>query len=252
MSTREEARGALMAQATLVEMQMKEGQTLLDRFAHEGISVTAAGWVKESDSGEWYLYLATPLVSEDGATRLVYRRMNAVIRKMEEEGFRMYPFDKKVIGPDDPIARDMVAHRQSRPGGPPTQFLGSRLGDLYVDEAYIYPPPATPEEQAGIQLWECGRTELRPGIGPAGLCRVAVIDLENQTVLRKRTYRGAMANPQPLSEGQLEVTWAEGGAVRIVGPELQQRWSWSQPRATWEEGGPPPEAILRAIFSAMG
>jgi hypothetical protein len=233
-------------------MQIKEGQTLLERLAHEGIAVTAAGWVKESDSGDWYLYLATPLVGEDGATTPAYRRVNAVIRKMEQEGFRMDPFDKKVIGPHDPIARDMAAHRVARPGGPPTPFRGSRLGDLYVEEAYIYPPLPNPEEQAGIQLWECGRTELRPGIGPAGLCRVVVIDLENKAVLQKRTYRGTMANPQPLSPGQLEVTWAEGGVVRIIGSAAQQRWRWSQPRATWEEGGCPPDKVLQAIFTAMG
>jgi hypothetical protein len=241
-----------MAQAALVEMQIKEGQTLLERLAHEGIAVTAAGWVKESDSGDWFLYLATPLVGEDGATRPAYGRVNAVIRKMEEEGFRMDPFDKKVIGPHDPIARDLVAHRQARPGGPPTPFRRSQLGELYVEEAYIYPPLATPEEQAGIRLWESGRTELRPGIGPAGLCRMVVIDLENQTVLQKGTYRGTMANPQPLSPGRLEVTWAEGGAVRIIGSAAQQRWRWSQPRASWEEGGCPPDKVLNAILTAMG
>ena len=51
-----------MAQASLVEMQIIEGQTLIDRLTHEGIGVTAAAWVKESESGDWYLYLATPLV----------------------------------------------------------------------------------------------------------------------------------------------------------------------------------------------
>jgi hypothetical protein len=123
---------------------------------------------------------------------------------------------------------------------------------LYADEAYIYPPPATPEEQVGIQLWECGRMELRPGIGPAGLCRVVVIDQENQTVLHKKMYRGTMADPQSLSPDQLEVTWTEGGAVRIIGPAAQQRWRWSQPLAAWEEGGCPPDEILQAIFAAMG
>src|SRR5713101_8290097 len=103
-----------MAQAALVEMQLKDGQTLLDRLAHEGIAVPAAGWVKESDSGDWYFYLTTPLVRKGGATRPAYRRVNAVIRKMQEEGFGMDPFAIKVIGPHDPIARDMVAHR----GGP--------------------------------------------------------------------------------------------------------------------------------------
>ena len=100
-----------MAQATLVEMQINEGQRLIDRLAQEGIAVTAAAWVKESESGDWYLYLATPLVGEDGATRPAYRRVNTVIREMKKEGFWMDPVEIKVIGPHDPIAKDMVAHR---------------------------------------------------------------------------------------------------------------------------------------------
>jgi hypothetical protein len=85
--------------------------------------------------------------------------------------------------------------------------------------------------------------ELRPGVGPAGLCRVVVIDLENQAFVHKRMYRGAMAHPQSLSPGQLEVTWAERGAVRIIGSAPQQRRRWSQSRATWEEGGCPPDEV---------
>src|ERR1700682_1609875 len=160
-----------MAQATLVEMQINEGQRLIDRLAQEGVAVTAAAWVKESESGDWYLYLATPLVGEGGGKRPAYHRINTVIREMLKEGFGMDPFEKKVIGPHDPIAKDMVANRGGRPGGPPTPFRGSRLGDLALEEAYIYPPPATREEAAGIQLWECGRIPLKPGIGQAGLCR---------------------------------------------------------------------------------
>jgi hypothetical protein len=241
-----------MAEATLVDMQLKEGQRLIDRLAREGVAVTAAAWVKESESGDWYLYLATPLVGEGGGKRAAYHRVNEVIRKMQEEGFGMDPFAKKVIAPADPIASDLVARHEGRPGGPPTPFRGGRLGDLAVDEAYIYPRPPTAEEAAGIQLWERGDTELRPGIGRAGLCHVVVIDLENQALAQDRRYRGIRADAQPLSDGQVEVTWTEGGAVRIVGPEARQRWTWSQARGTWEEGGYPPEAILRAILAALG
>src|SRR5713226_5821339 len=116
-----------MAQAALVEMQIKEGQTLIERLAHEEIAVTAAGWVKESDSGDWYLYLATPLVGEDRSTRTAYRRINAVLRKMEEEGFGMDSFAIRVISPQDLIAKDMAAHREARPAGPPRRFRGNRL-----------------------------------------------------------------------------------------------------------------------------
>src|SRR5438552_18981092 len=126
-----------MDQATLVEIQIQDGERLIDRLSEEGIAVTAACWVKESESGQWFLYLATPLVGEDGATRPAYRRVNRVIREMQKEGFGMDPFEKKVTGAHDPIAKDMVANRGGRPGGPPTPFRGSRLGDLAVEEAYI-------------------------------------------------------------------------------------------------------------------
>jgi hypothetical protein len=129
-----------MAQATLVEMEIKEGQRLIDWLTQAGVVVTAAAWVHETESGDWYLYLATPLVGEDGATRAAYRPINTVIREMEKEGFGMDPFAKKVVGPHDPIAKDIVAHRRGRPGGALTPFRGSRLGDLDIEEAYIYPP----------------------------------------------------------------------------------------------------------------
>jgi hypothetical protein len=232
-------------------MQLVDGQTLIDRLTYEGIAVTAGAWVKESESGDWYLYLATPLVSADGGTRPAYRRINTVIRKMEKEGFGMDLLAIKVIGPHDPIATDMLAHRAG-PARTPTRFRGSRLGNLDIDEAYVYAPPPTPEELTGMQLWECGRTELRPGIGPAGLCRMVVIDLQTQAVIQRKTYRGAMDNPQSRRAGQLEVTWSEGGAVRIIGGASGQRWRWSQSRGIWEEGGCPPDEVLQAIFTAMG
>lgn len=245
-----------MAQTALVEMQIKEGERLIGRLTREGVAVTAAAWVKESESGDWYLYLATPLVGEEGGKKPAYHRVNTIIREMQDEGLGMDPFEKKVIGPHDPIAKDMAANRSSRPTGPTTPFRGSRLGDLAVEEAYIYPPTATREEAAGIQLWECGRSQLKPGIGQAGLCRAAVIDLENQALLQDRRYRGTMANPQSLQHGQIEVTWAEGGAIRIVGlaigSEAAQRWKWSQPRVTWEETGCPPDKVLHAIYTALG
>src|ERR1700693_654112 len=117
-----------MAQATLVEMQIKDGQRLIDRLAWEQVTLKAAAWVKECESGDWYLYLATPLVGKGGATRPAYRRVNEVIREMQQEGFGMDPFEIKVIGPHDPISTDMVARRSGRPGGSPTHFRGSRLG----------------------------------------------------------------------------------------------------------------------------
>jgi hypothetical protein len=138
-----------MAQIPLVETQIREGQRLLDRLAREGVAVTAAAWVQEGESGDWYLYLATPLVTEAGGKKPAYRRVYAVIREMETEGdFGIDPFAVKVIGPQDPTARAMTLQRAGRPATTPTWFRGARLGELAVEAAYIYPVAANPEEAA--------------------------------------------------------------------------------------------------------
>ena len=120
-------------------MQLEDGQHFLDRLAAEGVEVTAAFWAKESEYGEWYLYLVTSLVSEDGATREAYGRVIDVTDAMRREGFVFDPFDVKVIAPSNPIAKAAVAARDPSPGKRVIPFRGSRLGKLAVDEAYIYP-----------------------------------------------------------------------------------------------------------------
>jgi hypothetical protein len=131
-------------------MEIQNGQRLIDRLVQEGIAVVAACWVRESESGDWYLYLATPLVGEDGATRPAYHRVNIVIRAMQKEGILLGPIEKKVIGPHDPIARDVVASLGRRPPRTLTRYQGGRLGDLPFEEAFVYPPTAKPEKAAGV------------------------------------------------------------------------------------------------------
>jgi hypothetical protein len=138
-----------MAKIPLVEMQIQDGQLLLDRLTREGVAVTAACWVNESESGDWYLYLVTPLVSADGSKKSAYRRVNTVIRAMQQEGIWI-EVDKKVIRPDDPIAKDIVAYRDRLPVRRPRWFREGRLGDLAVEAAYIYPLTANPDEAAGV------------------------------------------------------------------------------------------------------
>jgi hypothetical protein len=141
-----------MAQSTLIGLQITEGQRLIERLVQEGIPITAAAWVKEYDSGDWYLYIATPLVSRNRGTGPAYRPVNTVIRAMEDEGFGLDFFDKKLLGVNDPRTKDILAHRKGRPGGPPTPFRGARLGNLAIDEAYIYPPLPPGEEGAGGEV----------------------------------------------------------------------------------------------------
>ncbi len=96
-----------MDQGTLVGDQITEGQKVIGRLVENGVPVTAACWMKESDGGIWFLYLVTPLVGEDGGTRPAYRRINDVIRALPQP-LGIDPFHIKAVGPSEPAARIAV------------------------------------------------------------------------------------------------------------------------------------------------
>ena len=100
---------------------------------------SAVFWPVRVEKHEWKR--GVHYVGEDGATRSAYRRVNMVIREMQKEGFAIDPFEIKLIGPHDPMARDMLTEGGSRLARTPTRFRGNRLGELTVEEAYIYAPP---------------------------------------------------------------------------------------------------------------
>ncbi len=131
-----------MDQGILVESQIREGQELIDVLAENGVAVTAACWVKESDGGMWFLYLVTPLVGEGGSTGLAYRRINAVLRALPQS-LGIDHFQIKAIGPSDAVGQAIRDFQRRYPNRPAWWYDGSSLGGVSIDAAYIYPPPVT-------------------------------------------------------------------------------------------------------------
>jgi hypothetical protein len=128
-----------MDQATLVEMQLDNGQRLIDRLREKDTPVRGASWVRESDGGQWYLYLATPLVGDDGAVRPAYRKVNDVVQQLRRQGVGIDPLEIKLVAPTDLIAQAIAAVRFRYPAERPIWLRGQRLGELEIEEAYIYP-----------------------------------------------------------------------------------------------------------------
>jgi hypothetical protein len=130
-----------MDKTTLVEGQINDGQKLIDRLAENGIAVTAAGWLKESEAGLWCLYLATPVVSNDEGPRPAYRSINAVIRALPEPlGFS--PFQIKAVSSSGPIAEALRDFQRRHPAKYALPFGSGGVGGVSVDAGYIYPRPA--------------------------------------------------------------------------------------------------------------
>ncbi len=126
-----------MDQGPLVRQQIDAGEKLIADFsAYKPVAV--AFWAKESDGGNWYLYLASDQI-DDSTTNADY---GEVLRLIGQQVW-LDPFQVKVIGADDPIARAVLDFIWKSHNLVPSRCFSRRFGALSVDEAYIYAMPAT-------------------------------------------------------------------------------------------------------------
>jgi hypothetical protein len=136
-----------MAQDVLVREQIDGGRELLDRLAADGIEVTAAFWAKETESGRWYLFIASPVVDEQGI-REAYGIVGTAARNLPSQWID--PMEVKLLRSDDVMA--VAAQQLIAPNPPPATFRSAKyydawtLGGVGVDGVYAYrtslPAPA--------------------------------------------------------------------------------------------------------------
>ncbi len=94
-----------MDQASLVEHQIDDVPRLIDRLKGDAFPVKAAFWLFTSEADQWFLYLVSDVVDQTGtfeAYKIVYRSM----RQLAD--LWINPFEVKLVGPDDPIARAVM------------------------------------------------------------------------------------------------------------------------------------------------
>jgi hypothetical protein len=131
-----------MDQATLVSEQARGGEKLLARLQSAGLDLSAACWAKTAEDEQWYLYLVSPTVETQGL-RHGYLTIRATLSHMQGEWAdtfeRINPFDVKLIGPSNPLARGVLELYQSWPDSTSPWHGGSLIGSVYVAGAYIYP-----------------------------------------------------------------------------------------------------------------
>jgi hypothetical protein len=132
-----------MDQITLVDNLIVAGHQFLGDLVQNQFDVAAAAWIKASDEDSWYLYIATKEVDAKGTT--------AAYRTLHEKMQRMPPpvipfFEIKLIGADNPIAQEIVEFYRRQPAPWLVHHRSYRLGNLSIEDAYVYPPPSTEGE----------------------------------------------------------------------------------------------------------
>ena len=128
-----------MDQGPLVMPQIEAGARLVKEFdAYKPIS--AAFWLKEGESRNWYLYLASDQI-DDSNFDLAYLEVIRITRKNPDPWFD--PFQVKVVGSNAPVARDVIAIQQKFPSKMAMRLPGHPFGGRSVEDAYIYPLPVS-------------------------------------------------------------------------------------------------------------
>lgn len=126
-----------MGQGTLVEMQIDGGKLLVESLRNAGFDVMVSGWTKTSEEGDWYLYIASKDVDDQGLAG-AYRTVYSTIKANPE--FGIDPFEVKLIGQQNVIARDLLAIRGTGGVQVATRSRRPRLGHMSVEETYVYAP----------------------------------------------------------------------------------------------------------------
>jgi hypothetical protein len=127
-----------MDQGPLVIEQIDAGAKLASEF-DKGTPLQAAFWLKESEDGQWFFYLVSDRIN-DSNFDVAYGEVLRLLGR----GPHMWldPFQVKVTGIDDPIAKAVLAIHQEYPGQVATRLRNRMLGGVSIDEVYIYPIPA--------------------------------------------------------------------------------------------------------------
>jgi hypothetical protein len=140
-----------MDQAALVDVDIEGGAELVAQLGHGNFDVKVAYWLYTSEADQWFLYLVSDEVNRMGIAE-AYKGVYKAMRTMRD--LRINRFEVKLVGPDDPVARAIMDFSSRLHAPLPTWVRGSTLGDLHVENAYIYPPmmprAAHPGEPGGI------------------------------------------------------------------------------------------------------
>jgi hypothetical protein len=120
----------------LVDESIEDGKSIVAELVRDGFDVTVAFWLKTGDEGLWFLYIGSTSVramSLADAYRVVYN----VVRRIPN--VRVSISDIKIVDADNPVAKHAVEIRDRHAARLSTRYKGKKLGDMDIEEAYIYP-----------------------------------------------------------------------------------------------------------------
>jgi hypothetical protein len=127
-----------MDQSALVKEEIDAGAELIRQF-EQYTPVKAAFWMKASEKPFRYLYIASDHINDKNFD-LAYSEIFRIVKEMNDPNLPL--FRVKVIGGNHPSARDVIEIYRRHPNSGAINYRERFLGDIAVDDAYIYPQSA--------------------------------------------------------------------------------------------------------------
>jgi hypothetical protein len=112
----------------------------LVRRLDQSIPVKAAFWVKDSEEGQWYLYIASDHI-DDKNLDVAYGEVLRLAGQLASPD--LDPFQVKLIPTSDPLAQAALDILRRYPANMSIRFGGQKFGGLGVEGVYIYPASVT-------------------------------------------------------------------------------------------------------------
>lgn len=150
-----------MDQTTLVEHQIDDAARLIEELKVENFGVNAVYWLYTSEADQWFLYIVSDMVEQKGLAES-YRTLYKAMRRLTNLWINR--FEVKLVEPNDPAAKAVIDFAKMQDAPLATWIRGTKLGDLYIERAYIY-GGTKPAFGDGITGQVVGARRVRPTAG---------------------------------------------------------------------------------------
>ncbi len=126
-----------MAAPTLVERDIRDGETLVRRLDRDRFPVASAFWYFDLEKEKWTFIIASRIVGRDGP-RAAYRKLIQSIKRIRKSGYELDSFRVELVKEENQLPSLLRRAVQSGPGIAGIRFTQNTINGFFVEDAYIY------------------------------------------------------------------------------------------------------------------
>lgn len=127
-----------MVKTSLVEEDIKAGESLIEALDEADFRATAALWLYSSERGQWRLVVASPEVHERGPRRAYTRVQSILARSSLAISRRISLRDVSLVSPQHGLIRLLSSAISTGPGISGIRFTANTIDNVFIEDAYIY------------------------------------------------------------------------------------------------------------------